>query len=69
RAAEAYNVRHQQISDQMNRQLYQPEAQPNCHKLISTDVRLEAARGGQPIEKNWAERYVARTQELKMAFN
>ena len=31
--------------------------------------QLLAARGGTPIGKNWPQRFVARTEELKMAFN
>ena len=31
--------------------------------------KLLAVRGGKPVGKHWAERLVARTPELKMAFN
>jgi len=31
--------------------------------------QLLAARGGTPVGKNWAERFVSRTEQLKMAFN
>ena len=31
--------------------------------------RLLAIRGGQPVGKKWAERFVTRSPELKMAFN
>jgi hypothetical protein len=31
--------------------------------------KLLAARGGIPIGKNWPERLVSHTEELKMAFN
>jgi hypothetical protein len=31
--------------------------------------KLLAARGGEPVGKNWPKRFVSRTKELKMAFN
>ena len=31
--------------------------------------KLLATRGGTPVGKNWAERFVLRTKELKIAFN
>jgi hypothetical protein len=31
--------------------------------------KLLAVRGGEPVGKNWPDRFVARSAELKMAFN
>jgi hypothetical protein len=31
--------------------------------------KLLAVRGREPVGKNWLERFVTRTDELKMAFN
>ena len=31
--------------------------------------KLLGIRGGEPVGKNWAERFVTRSDELKMAFN
>ena len=31
--------------------------------------KLLAVRGGQPVGKRWAERFITRSDELKMAFN
>jgi hypothetical protein len=31
--------------------------------------KLLGVRGGQPVSKCWAERFVTRLAELKMAFN
>ena len=31
--------------------------------------KLLAVRGGESVGKNWPERFVTRTDELKMAFN
>jgi hypothetical protein len=31
--------------------------------------KLLSARGGEPVGKNWAERFVTRLEELKTAFN
>jgi hypothetical protein len=31
--------------------------------------KLLAVRGGEPVGKHWAERFVTRSAELKMAFN
>ena len=31
--------------------------------------KLLGVRGGQPVGKHWAERFVTRSDELKMAFN
>lgn len=31
--------------------------------------KLLGARGGEPVGKRWAERFVTRSDELKMAFN
>ena len=31
--------------------------------------KLLAVRGGEPVGKNWPERFVTRSDELKMAFN
>jgi hypothetical protein len=31
--------------------------------------KLLSVRGGEPVGKHWAERFVMRSDELKMAFN
>jgi len=31
--------------------------------------KLLAVRGGEPVSKHWAKRFVTRSAELKMAFN
>jgi hypothetical protein len=31
--------------------------------------KLLAARGSEPVDKHWAERFVTRSAELKMTFN
>ena len=96
RAAAAYNVRHQRLSDRLHKIRFRHEAPPNGQKLSTTEEhtvvryildlssrgfaprlcevadiadRLLAVRGGTPVGKNWAERFVKRTEELKMAFN
>jgi hypothetical protein len=31
--------------------------------------KVLGVRGGEPVGKNWAERFVTRSEQLKMAFN
>jgi hypothetical protein len=96
RAAAAYSVRHQRLSDRLRGITNRHKTRPGVQKLTAgeeqTVVRyildleargfaprlcevadiadqLLAARGGIPIGKNWAQRFVARTEELKMAFS
>ena len=96
RAASAFNVKHQRLSDRLHGIPFRPNIQPNCRKLtlneeqtvtqyiLDLDLRgfaprlcevtdmankLLAARGEQQVGKRWAERFVARSDELKMAFN
>jgi hypothetical protein len=42
---------------------------PRLPEVADIANRLLAVRGGTPVGKNWAERFVQRTEELKMAFN
>jgi hypothetical protein len=43
-------------------------APPLCEVADMAD-KLLAVRGGKPVGKHWAERFVTRSAELKMAFN
>jgi len=96
RAAAAFSVRHQRLSDRLRGIANRHETRPNNQRLTATEEQtviryildldargfaprlcevadiadqLLAARGGISVGKNWAERFVARTEELKMAFN
>jgi hypothetical protein len=96
RAATAYNVPFQRLSDRLKKITFRPQAPPNCRKLTTTEEqtivryilnlnargfaprlcevsdianKLLAVRDATPVGKNWAERFVSRTEELKMAFN
>ena len=42
---------------------------PRLCEVADIADKLLAVRGGTPVGKNWAERFVSRTGELKMAFN
>ena len=96
RAAAAFNVRHQQLSNRLRGITFRSQTQPNCQKLSATEEqtvvryilnldargfaprlcevadiadKMLAVRDRTPVGKNWAERFVSRTEELKMAFN
>ena len=42
---------------------------PRLCEVADIADKVLAVRGGTPVGKNWAERFVSRTEELKMAFN
>jgi hypothetical protein len=42
---------------------------PRLCEVADIADKVLAIRGGAPVGKNWAERFVSRTKELKMAFN
>jgi len=42
---------------------------PRLSEVADIADKLLAVRSGAPVGKNWAERFVQRTEELKMAFN
>ena len=42
---------------------------PHLSEVVDIANKLLAVQGGTPISKNWPTRLVARTEELKMAFN
>ena len=42
---------------------------PRLYKVADMADKLLGIRGGEPVGKNWAERFVTRLDELKMAFN
>jgi hypothetical protein len=42
---------------------------PRLCEVADIADKLLAARGGEPVGKHWAERFVTRSAELKMAFN
>ena len=42
---------------------------PHLSEVADIANKLLAVRGGTPVGKNWPARLVARTEELKMAFN
>ena len=96
RAAAAFSVRHQRLSDRLHGITNRRQTRPRIQKLTLTEEqtivryileldsrgfaprlqevadiadKLLAVRGGTPVGKNWAERFVQRTEELKMAFN
>jgi hypothetical protein len=96
RAATAFNVKHQRLSDRLHGIHFRPHTRANGHKLtpseedtivqyiLDLDARgfaprlcevadmadkLLSTRGKEPVGKNWPERFVTRSDELKMAFN
>jgi hypothetical protein len=96
RAAAAFNVKHQRLSDRLHRTTSQAQTRPNCQKLTATEEqtivqyilnldsrgfaprlcevadmadKVLGVRGGEPVGKHWAERFVTRSDKLKMAFN
>jgi hypothetical protein len=96
RAAAAFSVRHQRLSDRLYGITNRRQTRPGISKLTVTEEqtvvryilnleargfaprlcevadmadKLLAVRSGTPVGKNWAERLVQRTEELKMAFN
>jgi hypothetical protein len=96
RAAAAFNVTHQRLSDRLHGITSRAQTRPNRHKLTATEEqtivryildldsrgfaprlcevadiadKLLAVRGGEPVGKHWAERFVTRSAELKMTFN
>jgi hypothetical protein len=96
RAAAAFNVNHQRLSDRLHGITPRPETRPNSYKLTATEEqtivqyildldsrgfaprlcevadmadKILGVRGGKPVGKCWAERFVTRSAELKMAFN
>jgi hypothetical protein len=96
RAAAAFSVRHQRLSDRLHGITNRRQTRPGIQKLTSTEEqtivryildldsrgfaprlcevadiadKLLASRSGIPVGKNWPERFVSRTEELKMAFN
>ena len=42
---------------------------PRLCKVVDMADELLTAHGGTLVGKNWPERFVSRTEELKMAFN
>ena len=42
---------------------------PRLCEVADMADKLLAVRGGEPVGKHWAERFVTRSAELKMAFN
>jgi hypothetical protein len=42
---------------------------PQLCEVADTADKLLGVQGGEPIGKHWAERFVTRSDELKMAFN
>jgi hypothetical protein len=42
---------------------------PRLCEVADMADKLLAVRGEEPVGKNWPERFVTRTEELKMAFN
>jgi hypothetical protein len=96
RAAAAFNVQHQRLSDRLHGITPRSHTRPGIQKLTATEEqtivqyilnldsrgfaprlcevadmadKLLGVRGGQPVGKCWAERFVTRSAELKMAFN
>ena len=96
RAAAAFNVKHQRLSDRLHGIAYRPNTRPNSHKFTATEEqtivqyildldsqgfaprlcevagiadKLLGVRGGKPVGKCWAERFVTRSDALKIAFN
>jgi hypothetical protein len=96
RAAAAFNIKHQRLSDWLRGITSRSQTRPNCLKLTTTkeqtivqyildlDARgfapwlcevadmadkLLGVRGGKLVSKHWAERFITRSDELKMAFN
>jgi hypothetical protein len=96
RAAAAFNVPHQTLSDRLRGITSRAKTRPNRQKLTTTEEqtivqyildldsrgfaprlcevadmadKLLGVRGGEPVGKHWAERFVTRSDELKTAFN
>jgi hypothetical protein len=96
RAAAAFDVPHQRLSDRLHGITARTQTRPNRQKLTATEEqtiiqyildldsrgfaprlcevadmadKLLGVRGGEPVGKHWAERFVTRSDELKMAFN
>ena len=42
---------------------------PRLCEVADMADKLLAVRGGEPVSKHWAKRFVTRSAELKMAFN
>ena len=42
---------------------------PRLYEVADMADKLLGIRGGEPVGKNWAERFVTRSDKLKMAFN
>jgi hypothetical protein len=45
------------------------ESAPRLCEVEDIADKLLAVRGGEPVSKHWAERFVTRSAELKMAFD
>jgi DDE superfamily endonuclease len=96
RAAAAFNVKHQRLSDRLHgipsrtqtllngRKLTPTEEQTIIRYILDLDARgfaprlcevadmadkLLGVRSGGLVGKHWAERFITRSNELKMAFN
>jgi hypothetical protein len=95
RAAAAFSVQHQRLSNRLNKIKPQAQVPPNCQKLSSAEKqtivqyilnldargfalqlcevadiadKILAVRSRIPVSKNWAKRFVQRTEELKIAY-
>jgi hypothetical protein len=42
---------------------------PRLYELADIADKLLGVRGGEPVGKHWAKRFVTRSNELKIAFN
>jgi hypothetical protein len=96
RAAAAFNITHQRLSNRLHGISSRAQTQPNYQKLTATEAqtiiryildldargfaprlcevadiadKLLGVRGGEPVSKYWAERFVTRSDQLKIAFN
>jgi hypothetical protein len=96
RAAAAFNVTHQRLSNRLHGITPRAQTELNCQKLTATEKqtiiryildldsrgfaprlcevadiadKLLTIRGGEPVGRNWPDRFVSRSAELKMAFN
>jgi hypothetical protein len=93
RAAAAFNVPHQRLSNRLHGITSRAKTRPNRQKLTTTEEqtivqyildldsrgfaprlcevadmadKLLGVRGGEPVGKHWAERFVTRSDELKI---
>jgi hypothetical protein len=50
---------------------FSPLSHVSTQCLLTEDMadKVLGVRGGQPVGKHWAERFVTRSDQLKMAFN